>query len=62
MFSRILNTKLLIFLRKNYIQIVATANNRGIFNIMYLRYLQNNIRKIKYAERFRTYRLSFIKA
>ena len=29
---------------------VATANNWRTFNIMYLHYLQNNIRKIKHAE------------
>ena len=36
---------------------VATGNNRKTFNIMYLHYLQNNIRKIKHAERFRTNRM-----
>ena len=29
------------------IRMVATANNRGTFNIIYLHYLQNNIRKTK---------------
>ena len=28
-------------------QMVATANNRRTFNIIYLHYLQNNSRKIK---------------
>ena len=43
---------------------VATVNIIGehLTLFIYIGYLQKNIRKRKYAERFRTNRLTFIKA